>query len=90
MSDQFKVVCGKCHSDPEIVTDSDGEAAVCGSCGQRDSLKDAQRIASEHFLKQAIPDLNKGFGSAVRGSKVMKFEAKSQPRRSYRWHAVPL
>ena len=54
---EFKVVCGTCQSDIAIIADPGGEAAVCVMCGQQDDLKDAQRIAGEHFLHQMIPDL---------------------------------
>lgn len=50
MGDFAKVICGKCKTDPELVEDANGEAeAVCRSCGQRDKVKDALRIAGEQF-----------------------------------------
>ena len=90
MSNEFKVVCSVCQSEPEIVSDASGDFARCVSCGQRDSLEDAHRVAGEHFLYQAIPDLQKSVGQALKGNSFMKFTPEVQPRRSYRWHAVPL
>ena len=90
MSAQFKVVCGKCQSDIAIITDTDGESAMCLMCGRRDNLADAQRIAGEHFLHQMIPDLQNRIGHAVRGNEFVKFSAKRQLRGGYSWHAAPL
>lgn len=78
---EFKVVCGKCQSDVAILSDPDGEVAMCRMCGQRDDLDDAQRTAGEHFLHQMIPDLQKSIGKAVEGNNSGCI---------YRWHAAPL
>lgn len=90
MSNEFKVVCGKCQSDVAILADPDGEVAMCPICGQRDNLEEAHRVAGEHFLYEAIPDLQKSIGQALKGGSFMKLTPERQPRRSYRWHAVPL
>lgn len=89
MSDFSKVVCGKCNRDPEIVTGASGEVeAVCPGCGQRDKLKDALRIGSEHFEHQAGATLQDLLRDATKDSEFMQFEATPLPQRSFRWHAV--
>ena len=90
MSAQFKVVCGNCRSDIAIITETDVEVAMCPMCGQRDDLEQAQRVAGEHFLRQTIPDLQKGIGDVVRGNEFVKFSGKRQPSGSYSWHAAPI
>ena len=89
MSDEFEIVCGKCKVGAEVVTDASGEEeAVCPSCGQRDKVADAFRIAGEQLADDAARTVQDVLGKSVRGSKVMKFEANRIPRRSFRWHAV--
>ena len=78
---EFKVVCGNCQSDIAIISDVDGEAAICPICGQRDDFGEAQRVAEEHFLHQMIPDMRE---SIQPGSTAKK------AGQSYRWHAAPL
>ena len=90
MSAQFKVVCGKCRSDIAIITDTDGEVAMCPMCGQKDDLEQAHRIAGEHFLRQMMPDLQQGIGDVIRGNEFVKLSTKRQPRGTYSWHAAPL
>jgi len=92
MSDTFTVVCGKCQVGADAILEDDGDAyAVCPSCGQRDKVEDAQRIAGEHFTESVKAELNATLSDFVRGSKIIKFTS-SFPRRSdadFRWHAVP-
>lgn len=84
-----KVVCGKCKVKPELVEDADGNVeAVCDSCGQRDDVKDAARIAGEQAADVAARAFQSSISRSVRGNKFMKFEAKPLPRRTFRWHAV--
>jgi hypothetical protein len=91
MSEQFRVVCGKCQLGAEVVTDADGNAeAVCPACGQRDKVEDAQRIAGEHYTEGVKAMLNKTMSDAARGSKVLKFKpgAPLKADSAFRWHAV--
>ena len=67
MSTQFKIICSTCKVDAQVVSDNDGEA-ICSTCGQRDDLEDAQRIAGEHFLKEMIPGLETDIESVINGS----------------------
>lgn len=90
MADEFKVVCGTCKTDAEIVSDSHGKVAVCPTCGQRDSLESAERIAAEHFMLDAISKLQNGIGRVIKGSDAIEFKAKGQPERSFKWRAVSL
>jgi hypothetical protein len=91
MSEEFRVVCGKCQLGAEVVTDADGNAeAVCPGCGRRDKIEDAQRIASEHYVEAVKATLNKTMRDAARRSKFMKFDSGGplKPDSAFRWHAV--
>jgi len=90
MSTQFKIICATCKADAQVTSGCDGEAAICPTCGQRDDLEDAQRIAGEHFLQEMIPGLQTDLESLIKGDKFMKSEGERQTRHSCRWHAVPL
>jgi NMD protein affecting ribosome stability and mRNA decay len=88
MAGQFQVVCGKCQVPPDIISNTDGASdVVCPNCGARDDANDAMRIAGEHFLQEAMSDLQEGLGGAVRSSKDMEFKAEPIRKRSFKWHA---
>lgn len=89
MPDQFRVVCGTCQVDPEIVANADGnDEAVCPGCGQSDKLEDATRIAGEHYVEGVKAMLNKTMRDAARGSKIIKFKPGAPLRTDFRWHAA--
>lgn len=88
VANQFIVVCAKCGIEPKIVADAPGEMVACPSCGQRDDLREASRLAGEHFLEKAIPALQKGIGDAFKGPNT-QFKPKPVRKRSFRWHAMP-
>lgn len=84
---EFKVVCGKCNSDPEIITNVDGtQQAVCANCGNTDSAEEALRVASQHFTERKIPALQKALGRVASGHNVVKFAPKRGTRRTFKWH----
>ena len=84
-----QIMCGKCRVGAEAVTDTDGKKeAVCPSCGQRDKVEDALRVAGEQAADAAARQLQSGIADSVRGNKFMKFEGKPLPRRTFKWHAV--
>jgi hypothetical protein len=85
MSNEFNVVCGKCKSEIAIIADVHGELAMCVVCGQRDNLDEAHRVAAEHFMYGAIPEMQKGLSDAFKSEL-----ADSLAQRAFRWHAVPL
>lgn len=92
MSDTFNVVCGKCQVGAEAILEDDGNAyAVCPSCGQRDKVEDAQRIAGEHYTEGVKAQLNATLSNVARGSKIIKFTSRfpKRPDADFRWHAVP-
>jgi DNA-directed RNA polymerase subunit RPC12/RpoP len=84
MPTSAKIVCGKCKVDPEIITDASGEAEsiACPSCGQRDKLEDARRIAGDHFADAAARVMQSNLAKSTRGNKFMKFEAKPLRKRT--------
>ena len=90
MSDEFKVVCGECQFDVAILLEADGEIAICPVCGQMDELKEARRVAGEHFLHRRIPDLQNRIRNAAKDNDPVNLTANTEHSRSYRWHAVPL
>ena len=49
MNEHFKVVCGTCKCAPGLMSDADGEMLICPSCGQRDGVDEAFRIAGKHY-----------------------------------------
>lgn len=82
-----KVVCGTCKVEPKLLADDEGDReAFCAVCQQRDTVDEALRIASEHFIYESQRAQQKGLSVRTRGSKSVKFEAKRLPRRSFRWH----
>lgn len=84
----IKVVCGACNVEPEVVSDDHGKAqAVCPSCGRRDDAEDAMQIAGEHFIQQAMPDLQRGLAGTIGGKKHIKFTPEKIPEQTFRWHA---
>ena len=88
---QFRVVCGKCYCDPEVVPDPNGaDQAVCPQCGLRDYVEDAQRIAGQHFIERKLPTMKKAFGGEASGKNVVKLNPKNRRRRVYRWHGSPV
>ena len=88
MSDQVRVVCGKCGVDP-ILTDTGGDPeVVCPQCGQNDKVDDAVRIGGEHFADSAARVMQSNARKAARRNAFMKFEAKPVPRRTFRWHVA--
>jgi uncharacterized Zn finger protein (UPF0148 family) len=86
MAAEFTVVCGTCKQDAQLVADADGEVAVCPECGQRDTLENANRIASEHFLQQAIGSLPGRSASDL----FVQFQSKRGAQQTFKWHAVPV
>ena len=88
MADQYKVVCGTCKVEPEIVSEADGEAAICPSCGQRDKVEDAIRIAEEQVTDSTTRALQDAVRSAVRSNEFLNFEAEPLPRRNFKWHGA--
>ena len=57
MDYQFTVICGACKCEPGLMSDADGDVAVCPGCGQSDAADEAFRIAAEHHaLRTATPE----------------------------------
>lgn len=87
---EFRTVCGTCETDAQIVSETDGNVAVCPTCGQRDSLQNAERIAAEHQMQCAIADLHDGARKVLERKGVRQAPSESQPRPTFKWHAAPL
>jgi hypothetical protein len=86
---EFKVVCGNCQAEPEVVADASGELILCPSCGQHDDLDTAQRMAGDHFIHQMIPDLRNRIESLRGSSPPFELSPGHPPSSDYRWHAAP-
>ena len=88
---EFKVVCGKCYCDPEVISNPNGaDEAVCPQCGSRDNVEEAKRVAGQHFVERKIPAIQKALGREISGKNVVKLKPKNFRRRVYRWHGVPV
>ena len=90
MSNEFKIVCGKCQAEATLVADADGDVALCLICGRRNAFEDAQRIAGEHFLHCMIPDLRKDIGGVSKSERGENRTAQQRLGQTHRWHALPL
>lgn len=87
MSESALVVCGTCKVPPDIVSNADGkDEAVCPSCGQRDDVEDAQRIAGEFGADAIARGFQSGLGDIFKGKSGMKFTPERIPHRTFRWH----
>jgi len=83
---EFKLVCGPCHAEGRIVCDADGPAAVCPTCGQRDTVEDALRIAGDQAARAAAVKMNDLFRRVSTNGRS-EFEP-GPDAQVFKWHAA--
>ena len=83
---KIPVLCGGCKCAVETVANPEAHDQVtCTGCGRTDSFDNVMTSVKEFLLYSLSKQFSEGLAKSTRGNRSIKFTAKQQPQRTFRW-----